>query len=354
MAVTSVTLHASGTTGGRTNDGKAEYTAFYLVETDTVRDQTAVICDHFKNAGSLPYLNAVYSYGNDYDQNAICVGIDPRRQPNSQTSWVVSLKYATPTGDKDKEDEPKQEPDRDTGELTDDPTRWREQWDASFTQITVPCYAAVYRSGMQGASAVAMPVGKFGPPVNSCFEPFVPPEEKEVDIQVYRRSFYAFGYTGDTAAKYMGKVNSDHIAVARPELHLIFGANPACLRIKSIGGTLEYINKNAWWRISLEFWINPLSWRVFKIDEGLNRRAVPGYATGRGVAFAEGDFVDGRARLVPILDADGKPIQRPVLLNGAGEPLITTGVFPDPVYLEYSIYDEISLPPEIFRGYTLS
>lgn len=354
MAIVSVTLHASGTTGGRSSGNKAEYTAFYLVETDTVRDQTAVICDHFKNAGSLPYIGSIYSYGNDYDASAICVGIDPRRQANSQTSWIVSLKYATPENEKEDEDKPKEEPDRDTGEPTPDPTRWREQWDASFTQITMPVYEAVYRGGMVGVSAVGMPIGKIGPPVNSCFEPFVPPEERDVDIQVYRRSMYVFGYKGDIAAKYMGKVNSELVVVERPELHFGFFANETCLRVKSIGGTLEYINRNVWWRITVEFWVNPFGWRVRKIDEGLNRRAVASYQTGRGVAFVEGDFVNGRVRLVPILDADGKPIQRPVLLNGAGEPLIITDFFPDPVYLQYSIYDEIPLPAEIFNGYSLS
>lgn len=345
MAVTSVSLHFNGTTGGRTNDGKVEYTAAYLVTTDTVRDQTAVICDHFKNAGNLPYLNKPYAFANDSDPSAICSGIDPRRQANSATSWIVTFKYSTPQGKKDEDEPDRKEKDAD-GNLTNNPELWRERWDISFTQRMVEEHKLVYRGGMQGAGAI--PVNTVTPMINSCLEPFIPPPEKEHDITVYRRSFYKTGWDGALADQFQGKVNANAFDVNRADLRLMFHVNPFCMRMKSLGASLEYINAAPWWNWNLEFWVDPLGWRKVVADRGLNRRATEGYATGRGYVFAEGDFVDGRARLIPILDTDGNPIRTPVLLDGAGGPLVTNATFPEPVWLTYSLYDEIDFPVFLF------
>lgn len=345
MAVTSVRLSKIGTGGGRTNDGKVKYTAAYLVETDTILDQTAVICDHFKNAGNLPYLGKHYEYANDKDQNAICNAITPARQANSHTSWIVTFEYSTPEGKKKDDDPDQKELDAD-GKLTNDPELWRERWDVSFTQRTIEAEKLIYRGGMNGANAI--PVNTVTPAINSCLEPFVPPAEMEHDISVYRRSFYKTGWSGHLANLYQGRVNANAMDVQRNDLRLSFHADPFCLRIKSIGGTLEWINHAPFWLWNIEFWIDPLGWRKVIADRGLNRRATPGYSTGRGNVWQEGDFVDGRARLVPILDANGDPIRTPVLLDGAGGPLVTNETFPEPVWLTFTMYEEIDLPVFLF------
>jgi hypothetical protein len=103
MSVVSVELSFNGTTGGRKKNA-AEYTAAYKVDTDSVLDQTATICDHFKNAGNLPYLDSPYVYANDNDPAAVCTGIDPRREAKSATRWIVTLKYETPSSEDKKND----------------------------------------------------------------------------------------------------------------------------------------------------------------------------------------------------------------------------------------------------------
>lgn len=347
MAVTSANLYKRGTTGGgRTNDGKVKYTAWWIVETNTVRDQTAVICDYFKNAGNLPYLNKVYSYGNDNDPSAICSGIFPERQTDSQTSWLVRFDYATPEGSKKEDDEPDRKEKDNNGNLTNDPTQWREKWDIGFTQRTIECEKVIYRGGMTGGRAI--PVNSVTPMINSAREPFIPQPDKEHDITVYRRSFYKAEWTSDLAETYQGKVNENALNVQRFDICLNFNAAQYCARIKSIGGGLEWINNFPFWLWSIEVWVDPLGWRKVVADRGLNKMASDGYATGRGSNYTAADFVAGRSRLVPILDASGDPIRTPVLLDGNGDPLITGDAFPNPIWLTYTIYDEINFPLSLF------
>lgn len=348
MGVVSVDLHWNGSSGSRSNDGKREYMAVYKVVTDNVRDQTATICDYFQNAGNLPRLNSFYQYGNDYDQSVTCKRISPRRDAKSSYQWEVVLNYETPTGDKKDDDPPdRQQKDAD-GKLTNDPSKWLEKWDFGFTQISVPVEKATYRSGLVGASGVAMAGGTETPVVNSAFEPFVPPPEKEIDLLTIRRQFYKSTFAEATAAKYQNKVNSNPLIILNGKLGYSFLADAYQLRCKSIGAYLEWINGAPWWYWQMEFLKHPYGWRSQIVDRGLNRRAVTGYITGRGTSFEAGNFVNGRARLVPILDADGNAIRNPVLLNGTGEPLITSDVVPAPVYLTYSIYDEVNFPNDLF------
>lgn len=345
MGVTSVRLSKIGTGGGRTNDGKVKYTAAYIVDTDSVLDQTAVICNYFRDAGNQPYLGKHYEYANDKDESAVCNAITPVRQANSLTSWIVTFEYSTPEGKKDENGDDQKEKDA-NGNLTNNPELWRERWDISFTQRMVEAEKLTYRGGMNGANAI--PVNTITPMVNSCLEPFVPPPEKENEITVYRRSFYKTGWSSALADMYQGKVNANAFDVNRNDLRISFHADPFCLRMKSLGGSLEWINNAPWWNWNVEWWIDPLGWRKVVADRGLNRRATPGYATGRGDVWADGDFVDGRARLVPILDANGDPIRTPVLLDGAGGPLVTNEAFPEPVWLTYSLYEEIDFPVFLF------
>lgn len=348
MAVISVDKHWNGSSGSRTKGGKREYTAVYKVVTDSALDQVATICDHFQNAGNLPYLGTPYQYANDNDPNAICVGIDPHREDKSAFQWTVSLKYETETGDKKDDDNNRQEKDP-NGKLTSDPSQWRESWRVGQTQITVPVEEAVFQGGMFGPSAMKLPVGTKTPVVNSAFEPFIPPPEKEIDIAVYQREYYAIGlFSDEVVNQYQNRVNKNPIKFIRSEIGLDLNIAPYTCRIKSIGGTLEWINNLPWWRVSIEFWVNPLGWRKQIVDMGLNKSTVVGYPNQFAAEYVEGDIVSGRVRAERLLDQSGNPITEPVLFNGAGEPLVTSDSAPTPVYLTYSVYEEIDIPIRLF------
>lgn len=348
MAVTSVSLYRNGTSGGRTNDGKVKYSAEYLVATDTVQDQTAKICDYFRDSGNLPYLNKPYSYGNDSDPSAVCTSISPKRQPNSQTSWIVTFEYATPEGSSNNNEPPdRKEPDN-NGNLTNDPTRWREQWNMGFTQISVPVESAIHISGIEG-----MPEGKFTAPCNSAGEPFLPPIETDQDIAVMRRSYYVDQWIGSFVDFYQGAINQNAIAAIGNGFSMNWTAEPYQLRCKNIGGSLEWINNFGWWRIDIEWWKKRDTWDVWVADRGLNRRATIGEDTGRGSNYEQTDVVTGapgggpvRAQIIPILDVDGNPIRTPVFLDGGGRPLVS---LTQPVnYIRYRIFRAVDFPPDMF------
>lgn len=346
MAVTSVQPYRTQPGGGRTNDGKVQYAAVYLVDTDTHLDQTATICNHFQNAGNLPYLNSPYSFANDNDPKAICTAIRPQRQANSQTSWLVTLEYATPEGKKD--DEPDRKEKDNDGNLTNDPTRWRERWDMGFTQISVPVEKALHLSGIVG-----MPANKETIPCNSAGEPFLPPLEKDQDIAVMRRSYYADQWIGDFVDRFQGTINDNAITVVGNGFNMNWGAAPYQLRCKSIGGSLEWINNFGWWRIDIEWWKHPYGWDVEIADRGLNRRATIGEDTGRGSNYEQTDQITGapggglvRAQLIPILDVDGNPVRQPVFLDGGGRPLVS---LTQPInYIKYRIFDTETFPDNMF------
>lgn len=349
MAIVSVVKSFNGTSGNRSNDGKRRYSAEYLVKTDTIQDQTAVICDHFQNAGNLPRLGDPYRYANDYDPNAICTSIDPKRQANSATTWIVTLAYETPQGNKKDDDNNRQEKDP-NGKLTSDPTFWRDQWDFRFHQLSIPAEKVIYRGGMKKSSALLMPEGKVTPAMNSAFKVFVPMPEKEVQIQVFRRETYRTKFNSGTSTTYQGKVNTNDINLTIAAYGLTIVASPYKLKVKDIGATLEFINDYSVWRYRYEFWVNPLGWRREFVDRGFEARAMAGDSDGRGGTISA---LDVPANTVPsrrLEDAQGNPLIEPVLLDGDGKPLITDQSYPEPVYITYSIDDEANIPNSLFMA----
>lgn len=346
MSVTSVTPAWSGTTGGRKKNG-AEYTAAYLVDTDTVLDQTSTICDHFKNAGNLPYIDSPYSYANDSDPSAVCVGIDPRRDSKSSTRWIVTLKYETPTSEDKKNDENRQNRDS-NGNLTDDPLRWADQIDVGFTQITVPVEGATYWGGYKGSTATVMKPGMFGPVINSAFIPFVPPPETSLHIAVVRRSFYHPNFDQDLASTILGKVNSNTLTFNRLGYTGTWRATTAkCIEY---GGSLEFINGLFVWRNRVEIHIHPNGWRRFILDRGLHARAMPGDPDGHGGFISSSDMFSDAPAVRRLMDVSGVPISEPVLFDGDGGPLIESGVVPSAVYGLWAVDPEIAFPHSIMGG----
>jgi hypothetical protein len=343
MSVVSVELSFNGTTGGRKKNA-AEYTAAYKVDTDSVLDQTATICDHFKNAGNLPYLDSPYVYANDNDPAAVCTGIDPRREAKSATRWIVTLKYETPSSEDKKNDNNQQGRDSD-GKLTNDPLMWADDIDVSFTQITVPVEGATYWGGYKGSTAAVMKPGMFGPVMNSAFIPFVPPPETSIHIAVVRRSFYHRDFDQDLASTILGKVNSNDMTFNR--LGYKGSWRKTTAKCIEYGGTLEFINGFYVWRNRVEIHISPAGWRRFILDRGLHARAMPGDADGHGGTISALDLRDGAPSVRRIMDVSGVPISEPVLFDGDGGPLIEGGVVPSAVYGLWAIDPEIPFPNNI-------
>ncbi len=342
MAVNSVSLHWNGTTGSRDNLGKRQYSAVYLVDVDSVDDQTQVIVQHFQDTTGLPHLGSgPYSFRNDYDNTVICTLISPRRLDKSATSWEVTCTFETPTGDKDDKEQNKDP----NGNLTDDPTLWLPRMDVGFRIEHVPVEKAIYRSGFVGSAALLCPAGKEGPVINSAFVPYVPPPETDLHISVVRRSWYDFDFSQDEANELIGRVNQDFILIN--VLGYSAGWLPYTAKIINLGGSLELINNGLYWRKDLEIHINPKTWRRQFADRGLHARAMAGDPDGRGGTISASDIIEGVPPVRRLTTVDDMPLTEPVLLDGDGAPLITDSAFPSPVYTVWSFDTEIIFPAGI-------
>lgn len=339
MAVNNVALHWSGTTGGRDHLGKRQYSSVYLVDVDSVNDQTQVIIEHFQNAGNLPRLGqGPYTFRNDYDNTVICTSISPKRIDKSHTKWEVTVTHETPTADKDDKEQNK---DKD-GNLTDDPAQWLPRIDVRFLTIQVPVEKAIYRSGFKGGAAALCPVGKETMVMNSAFIPYVPPPEHDVHISTVRRSWYDLTYSQDEANALIGRVNQDFILIN--VLGYSAGWLPFTAKIVDLGGSLEFINGGIFWHKQLEIHINPLTWRRQFADRGLHARAMAGDPDGRGGTISASDIPVGVPPARRLIGVDDLPITEPVLFDGDGKPLITDALFPSVVYTTWSFDPEILFP----------
>lgn len=339
MVVTGTpSLRSIGAKGSRDNRGRKSYTAVYRVVTDDAQDQAAVVMDYFKNAGNQPYINSPYTFANDNDADAFCVNIEPEKVDNSQFAWDVTFTYETPEGEEDD----KQQNKDSNGNLTDDPTRWMEKIDVGYTTIMVPVESAVYLEGMTGQSANVMEAGKVTPIINSAFDPMEPPPEEEVHISVVRRSFYGTSFSQDFANLYIGMVNNAFFGGLR--LGYAFSWFPYTALIVDIGGGNELINGRVYWHNRVEVHVNPLGWRRQFADRGMNRAVRAGDANGYGSTYSESDFVTGRSKKVPVVDAYDNPVRNPVLLDGNGQPL---GQNLPTVFLKYATKREGQFPQEL-------
>lgn len=342
MAVTNVELHASGTSGDRDYLNKRKYEAFYLVDVSTVNDQTQTIIEHFQNAGNLPRLGeGPYTYRNDYDPNVICTSISPKRTDKSQTQWLVSCTFETPTGASDDKDNNKDP----NGNLTDDPTLWVPRIDVSFMTIQIPIEGAVYQGGFKGGAAALCPIGKVGPIMNSAFVPYVPPPERDFHISVVRRQWYDITFSQDLASILIGRVNSQFYGGLVLGYAFAWFAYQA--KIVNYGGSLEFINNRVYWHNNLEVHVNPLGWRRQIADRGLHRRMMAGDPDGRGGTISASDIPRAVAPVGRVVGVDDLPVTEPVLFDGDGQPLVTDAAYPSPVYITYAADPEIVFPPGI-------
>jgi hypothetical protein len=346
MGIVHVELGRRGASGAHNKGEQRRYLATYKVRTDTPLDQVVAITDHFRDTPGLPYVGDPYAYANDSDEDAFCTSIAPTREETSQFHWRVDVTFETEDGgSKGKENE--ENPSTD-GKLSNDPEKWLEQWDIGFTQERVPVEECKYVGGMVGSAALLMPAGKIGPQVNSAFVPFVPPTEKEIDIETWRRQFYRRSYDSASFSAYQGRVNSNVLAIDRADIGLQLFAAAFTLRVKSMGASVEWINGGVWWRHNFEFWKHPLTWRVQIVDRGLHSRAMSGDPDGRGGFVSAVDLKDGMPPIRRLEDAQGYPITEPVLFDGDGQPLITDAMFPDPVYLTWAVHPEVEFPLGLF------
>lgn len=337
MAVEWVKLSSAGASGKASGKDprkvKASYRANFRVKCDDPADTPNVVLSYFRGNALLPWAGRVFKFGDGFDVSAICANLDADYIENSGGYYNVVSTYDPVEGDKEEEEE----------EGEEDPLKWKDEIDVSWTQITVPVESAIFQgfiSGKEGAiTNPFMKVGATLPVTNSAKVPFDPGMEEEVEIKVVRITKNSATYNDAAFSGLQGTVNNAAVTVSKPS----YGFNcvvPALKGKLRLGASYATANNTGYWRQTAEIYINPLGWRRALVDRGLTRRAEEGDPDGHGGVISASDLPrDGTPLLRPILDIDGFPITEPVLLNGNGQPKTATA---PPVYLLWQTKQEVS------------
>ena len=334
-------LHWHGATG-RATATEVEYTAVYRVRTDSYTVGPSAIFAHFRDPeNSLPWFGSTYSYGGDSDSSAVCTEVStPRHVSGSAEVWEITLTFSTQQGASGQNVDTE-------GNPTNYPLDYRPQVWMSGSLATQPIDSAIYRGGFLHDPQLFLLGTKYRVQNSSGEQIDDPPLEEDVaigsvfvktfeqvyDIALHQRlthvnngpvAFKSFlPYRGSFAARTL-KIVAVQVMPKRESVE----HNDA-------RSMLDYVE------ITHELAYNPRGWRKKIADIGFHRGAMAGDPDGKGGTISFTDLIDGVAPVMPIVGPiDGRPVRRPVLLNGAGQPAADTRG--NAVMIEWQTNDEVT------------
>lgn len=206
-----------------------------------------------------------------------------------------------------------------------------------------------------------------GPIVNTALEVYDPPIERERNREIIRATRITNAPT-DGMFDWEMAVNTDDVKLQLPvgfapgrlTVQREYRFRPYELRVRSVNIAELRFNSRHYFRETWEIAVkrrskpgNPSQadligqsgWRLDVMDAGTMQRINVGEADGRpvtitpGGAFSENDIRDGAAPNIRIPSTDGKPVTKPVLLNGQGRPMSDPRNHNNqPVFIRYVIY----------------
>lgn len=334
MTITGHTLHSRGDSGSYDSTGKISYDAVYHVFSSSALDSVPQVVSYVLS--NIAAMGDSYSYGNGSEATAVLRRVSPKRVQGRPWQWVATLNYATPeSSDDEQQSNPSGAPGEE-GQNTTNPLDWRDTLVKSSKFITVPCYKVKYLT----EASIFFAVGEYGPAMNTAGSAFVPPPEREVEIETFRIEHYDEYFPVDTKF-YIGRVNADTFFI-----NYDYMGSPAYERsfqqyeckLAQWDGAFERVNGYDVWRWTLEIQSHPDTW----VDEVPNLGI---YASARdGDPDGEGDFYSsGGSNPAPesglrhIVDANDNPITTPVPLDLQGQP---TEPNDEIIYLKFLKYKE--------------
>lgn len=337
-----------------------EWKQTYQYETNDSLDGPQVILDHLRING--PWFGSTYVNGNDADPFSLVDEIDvPQHSPGSATFWTVTLSYKPPTAESSS---PAPRP-TDSGTYSEIPWYWTYEVSTSVQQVSVPVDYARYRGGFTHVPE-RVKVGDFIPFTNSSLvEKFDPPLEQDNAHLIIRIKSWHETFDLNQVFRFLNAVNDRKIKFTRMSLPGTFEATTLRLvniemsekrEILTIGGVRQRI---LYYEVIAELHYNPYGWRIMVVDRGTMRGALPHEPNGRGGLITYSTPLGG-VSAAKIVDHDGLAVGTPVLLDGAGQPqdwsvlgaTVTNPptVAPNPVYINWQLYDERDLTECDFIG----
>jgi hypothetical protein len=328
MAITSVALTQEGVklsgNAVSTSNILRTYDATYRVKTDAATTNPKVVEEYFRtgnddNGKRLPYYGRAWQWNDGTgggDASAVCNRFRVVHQPKSAGIFIVEVGF-------DPEQVENQTRQGQDGRQTDKPDKWIETYSKSYTQISEVAEKAVFEGfNPPGINNPFLQVGVEHIPCNSALTPYNPPLEELVNITVHRFGTYVADLN-DTD-DWNDYINDQDFFVHKPFYRINFKVPKWRGWLKHVGGNLEFINNEVWYRRDAELWVHPRSWVKEYADKGTEERIAPGDrkpGPNGNETWSNTDFDVGDPMQQEIVGQNGKPIRAPVKLDGNGKPL---------------------------------
>lgn len=338
MTVSEVKLTSQGASGAVTGDSpenvSASYNCTYFVKCDSQSDAPSTVLLHFMRTSSLPWSGRPYRFGNGFDFGVVCESVTANYIDKGAGAFTVNCSFKSVQGSEDQQ----------TGKTLDgkdspDPTKWHDEIEISFQNVTIAADFGQFRGLGGGAGSRTFRANEYRAVTNSAGVPFNPPIEKQRAIRVLRITKNSRTTIATLADKYINAVNSDSFTINKPDYGFSYKVDKYCAKINGYSTAFAIENGYKFWRESIEVYINPNTWRRAILDAGYHRRQMFSDFddTGATIPFAEAQAA-GWVPYTTIKDKNGDPISTPVMLNGNGRQLRPGE---SPVYIYYSIEDEL-------------
>lgn len=312
--------------------GRREWVCPYHVTVTSPNDDAQTIVDAMAAAGRG--LNNTLTYGSRTDALVWCSRVAPVRNPTSPLHWLVTCTYETPpsTGP---------EPTGEDGQATSDPLDWRYKIQTNTAFFETAVWNAwnidpFPRPG--GHGTYARPANTLGAPVNSAGVPFDPPLTRQTPESLIRIVGYMPYFDSGDIDAFVGHINGRTIQW-HPRLLTWYGFlnrlfPPYTVLCTSANAALQWLGTAPIWEMSYEFGIrdvadaiNPQDGYLETIlDRGLSRSARSGDSDGAGGTISASDLTPEMSPVAPIRDVTGSRTPEPVLLDGRGYPLQSSGI----------------------------
>ena len=352
MAIVSVKLHWTGSTGDWAYRGGKEYTAVWFVTMSSKYDQAQTVLTAFEAHASGATRGDQYAYASDTATGPSYLRrLSATRKQDSQIHWEVTGHYSS--------DQDATQGRTALGVPTDNPLDFGPEIDIKNVQFQKAAQRMEYVRGLLvgGWAEGLMPVGTSTPPVNSAMVPFDDPVMVDTSHAVISITRNLSSYDGQFDYFFQNSINQNCFRFIKRlyALNLTGGAVnytqigtynrtvPGLMgKIREISTSFERLNEIDFIKVTYVIDENPDTWYFDLLDKGVLVRARAGDPAAYGGTIGYDAFVPtGTPPLRRVSDLDDRPIPSPILFNGDGHALNVAVPGFTPVYLTYKYYLEL-------------
>lgn len=341
MSVTLVEPISAGASGKASGSDPARvsvsYRSSYRVTCSDPSDTSPIVLKYFETTASLPWMGRAFNFGNGFDANVICKDVQADYIEKSGGIFIVSCSHEPLEGN---ESQQQAASGQTVGGLnTEDPIKWYDDIEVSYSNITEAAESATFRGFENGKGNAFMPPDTVRAITNSANVPYDPPLLREITLTTIRITRNVKEDNGGTYGKYKNAVNNDAFSINKAAYGFRREYRPYFAKFTDYGQHFQIENKVKFFRETVAVTIHPRGWRRRILDMGRMRRLTEGDKDDAGNTISASDITENWVHHTALKDKDGFPVNEPVPLDGNGAPLAPGKPH---VFLIYSIEDEVA------------